>query len=169
MYFDLPKRQDRIAPKVIKDKIIQMGITEERISEILNNIEDHWGSPPILTPDTLAYILSHQWENDKKVKCICFIKTGQECHVHINYGSQAEGKVIEDQESHSPRNVQLLIQEFCNTIQKLDKNKSFSVTNDIMNDNIIQPFIQQPNTTSEQQDKAVNRLVELLQHHNKTE
>ncbi|CEG69403.1 hypothetical protein RMATCC62417_05486 [Rhizopus microsporus] len=147
MYFDLPKRQDRIAPKVIKDKIIQMGITEERISEILNNIEDHWGSPPILTPDTLAYILSHQWENDKK----------------------AEGKVIEDQESHSPRNVQLLIQEFCNTIQKLDKNKSFSVTNDIMNDNIIQPFIQQPNTTSEQQDKAVNRLVELLQHHNKTE
>ncbi|ORE08243.1 hypothetical protein BCV72DRAFT_303893 [Rhizopus microsporus var. microsporus] len=124
-----------------------MGITEERISEILNNIEDHWGSPPILTPDTLAYILSHQWENDKK----------------------ADDKTIEDQESHRPQNVQLLIQEFCNTIQKLDQNKLFSVTNDIMNDNIIQPFIQQSNTTSEQQDKAVNRLVELLQHHNKTE
>lgn len=61
MYFDLPKNHDRKLNKQTK-------MPEERISEILNNIEDHWGSPPILTPDTLTFILNHQWENDKKVK-----------------------------------------------------------------------------------------------------
>jgi hypothetical protein len=54
MYFDLPKNKK------------ENNNAEERISEILNNIEDHWGSPPILTPDTLAYILNHQWSHSNE-------------------------------------------------------------------------------------------------------
>ncbi|KAI9283346.1 hypothetical protein BY458DRAFT_8314 [Sporodiniella umbellata] len=78
MYFDLPKNSNRKPVKHSK-------VAEERISEILNNVEDHWGSPPILTPDTLAFILNHQWENDKKT--------------------------LEEETKKS--NYQLLIKEFC--------------------------------------------------------
>lgn len=111
---------------------------EERISEILNNIEDHWGSPPILTPDTLTFILNHQWENDKKTA----------------------------EEDAKKSSCQLLIKEFCKTIQTLDKNQSLPVTNDLMNDSVIQAFIEQPNDSLERQEVVTNHLINLLKQYN---
>lgn len=35
-------------------------LTDDCVQDILRNIEEHWGSPPILTPDTLAYIFAGQ-------------------------------------------------------------------------------------------------------------
>ncbi|KAI8390810.1 uncharacterized protein BYT42DRAFT_610088 [Radiomyces spectabilis] len=82
MYFSLPSCQERRHTKPLSienhlDKqtplTIQLpsedlgtngSISETRLIEIFNNIQDHWGSPPILTPDTLAYILSNQWVKD---------------------------------------------------------------------------------------------------------
>ncbi|KAI8082135.1 hypothetical protein BDF21DRAFT_417189 [Thamnidium elegans] len=84
MYFNIPKsdeRQNKLQKKSSSssiDSITQTNsaMAEERISEIIHNLDDHWGSPPILTPDTLAHILNNQWikpieeeEDIKKVNC----------------------------------------------------------------------------------------------------
>ncbi|KAI7864081.1 hypothetical protein BDF14DRAFT_1838705 [Spinellus fusiger] len=37
------------------------GVADERILEIVNNLQEHWGSPPIMTPETLAYVFNNQW------------------------------------------------------------------------------------------------------------
>jgi hypothetical protein len=90
MYFNLPKsneRQNILNKKSSSDNMISTDspdspdspdstspldntnngshsmMAEDRISEIIHNLDDHWGSPPIFTPDTLAHILNHQWIN----------------------------------------------------------------------------------------------------------
>lgn len=76
MYFALPKSQDRQPKPIFLNKkssnssILSTdsnAMAEDRISEIIQNLDDHWGSPPILTPDTLAHILNHQWTNEDLV------------------------------------------------------------------------------------------------------
>lgn len=76
MYFTLPKSQDRPQkPSLLNKKPSNSSIistdsnamAEDRITEIIQNLDDHWGSPPILTPDTLAHILNHQWTNEELV------------------------------------------------------------------------------------------------------
>jgi hypothetical protein len=62
MYFDLPKT-GRHAKNDDNQKRSDYA-SDERMSEIRDNVEDHWGSPPILTPETLAYILENQWVSD---------------------------------------------------------------------------------------------------------
>jgi hypothetical protein len=62
MYFDLPKSHERV-----KKNTNGFGMTEERLVEIMNNIQDHWGSPPILTAETLEFILSNQWVSTENV------------------------------------------------------------------------------------------------------
>lgn len=86
MYFNIPKsdeRQHKLQRKSSSSSIDSITransvMAEERISEIIHNLDDHWGSPPILTPGTLAHILNNQWikpveeeeeENIKKVNC----------------------------------------------------------------------------------------------------
>lgn len=73
MYFNLPKSSERqLSKKESNSSIMSTDSTtatarnnslmaEDRISEIIHNLDDHWGSPPLLTPDTLAHILNHQW------------------------------------------------------------------------------------------------------------
>ncbi|KAF1796694.1 hypothetical protein FB192DRAFT_1403244 [Mucor lusitanicus] len=74
MYFSLPKSQDRPPkPSLLNKRSSNSSImstdsnamAEERITEIIQNLDDHWGSPPILTPDTLAHILNHQWTHEE--------------------------------------------------------------------------------------------------------
>lgn len=75
MYFTLPKSQDRHSnkPSLLNKRSSNNSImstdsnamAEERITEIIQNLDDHWGSPPILTPDTLAHILNHQWTDEE--------------------------------------------------------------------------------------------------------
>ncbi|KAI8339952.1 hypothetical protein BC941DRAFT_371707 [Chlamydoabsidia padenii] len=36
-------------------------LTDERLVEIVENLEDHWRSPPILTPTTLAMIFNNSY------------------------------------------------------------------------------------------------------------
>lgn len=87
MYFNLPKSSERLNKKPSNSSLMSTESTntalmaEDRISEIIHNLDDHWGSPPILTPDTLAHILNNQWissevEEDfkKKVKTTLFLK-----------------------------------------------------------------------------------------------
>lgn len=69
MYFNIPKsdeRQHKLQRQSSSSSIDSItrassAMAEERISEIIHNLDDHWGSPPILTPDTLAHILNNQW------------------------------------------------------------------------------------------------------------
>jgi hypothetical protein len=68
MYFNLPTSSERrLSKKKSNSSLISTESTnttlmaEDRISEIIHNLDDHWGSPPILTPDTLAHILNNQW------------------------------------------------------------------------------------------------------------
>lgn len=79
MYFNIPKsneRQDKLSKKSSSSSLESVTATnatmaEERISEIIHNLDDHWGSPPILTPDTLAHILNNQWikpEEEEDIK-----------------------------------------------------------------------------------------------------
>lgn len=66
MYFNLPKSQDRVLKNKSSDSSLDTTtMTDERISEIIHNLDDHWGSPPILTPNTLSHILNHQWINEE--------------------------------------------------------------------------------------------------------
>ena len=92
MYFALPKNTERQTPssslKLTGAKMSNLSpepetMCEDRISEIIHNIDDHWGSPPILTPNTLTHILNNQWvasdyhsteENMKKVTKTLFRK-----------------------------------------------------------------------------------------------
>lgn len=69
MYFNLPTSQDRklLDKKSSESSLDTTTMTEERISEIIHNLDDHWGSPPILTPNTLSHILNHQWTNEEVV------------------------------------------------------------------------------------------------------
>jgi hypothetical protein len=62
MYFDLPKTGRRT--KNDNNQKRSDYASDERMSEIRDNVEDHRGSPPILTPETLAYILENQWVSD---------------------------------------------------------------------------------------------------------
>lgn len=78
MYFNIPKSGERqgVLNKKASNSSMESTTTavmaEDRISEIIHNLDDHWGSPPILTPDTLAHILNHQWisndQDDKEIK-----------------------------------------------------------------------------------------------------
>lgn len=86
MYFNLPKSSERqVTKKQSSSSVLSTDSTttaknnslmaEDRISEIIHNLDDHWGSPPLLTPDTLAHILNHQWissedEQDFKRKVV---------------------------------------------------------------------------------------------------
>ncbi|KAI8099702.1 uncharacterized protein BX664DRAFT_255587 [Halteromyces radiatus] len=36
-------------------------LTDERLLEIVENLEDHWRSPPILTPTTVAMIFNNSY------------------------------------------------------------------------------------------------------------
>ncbi|KAI8344106.1 hypothetical protein BC941DRAFT_342351 [Chlamydoabsidia padenii] len=38
-------------------------LTDERLLEIVENLEDHWRSPPILTPTTLAVIFNNKYSD----------------------------------------------------------------------------------------------------------
>ncbi|ORZ09236.1 hypothetical protein BCR42DRAFT_424019 [Absidia repens] len=38
-------------------------LTDERLLEIVENLEDHWRSPPILTPTTLAMIFNNGYSD----------------------------------------------------------------------------------------------------------
>ncbi|KAI9021753.1 hypothetical protein CLU79DRAFT_190455 [Phycomyces nitens] len=68
MYFDLPTVHERNSesPKNNNGKK-KPNVADERILEIINNIQDHWGSPPIMTPETLAYVLNNQWVKDHQL------------------------------------------------------------------------------------------------------
>lgn len=85
MYFNIPKSSERkssLKKKASNSSMESLTTTvmaEDRISEIIHNLDDHWGSPPILTPDTLAHILNHQWisqdeEELKNVQSSCIKK-----------------------------------------------------------------------------------------------
>lgn len=72
MYFNIPKSQDRHHSSMLNKKPSNSSLdsttaimTDDRISEIIHNLDDHWGSPPILTPNTLSHILNHQWTSDE--------------------------------------------------------------------------------------------------------
>lgn len=70
MYFNIPKSSERksvlkkSASSSSMESLTTAVMAEDRISEIIHNLDDHWGSPPILTPDTLAHILNHQWTDN---------------------------------------------------------------------------------------------------------
>ncbi|KAI7905233.1 uncharacterized protein BX663DRAFT_502189 [Cokeromyces recurvatus] len=65
MYFTLPKTSNS---SLLSTESNASTMTEDRISEIIQNLDDHWGSPPILTPDTLSHILNHQWIINDDIK-----------------------------------------------------------------------------------------------------
>ncbi|RCI06650.1 hypothetical protein CU098_013224 [Rhizopus stolonifer] len=79
MYFALPKSNERPSTKKTQ---LSNTMADDRISEIIHNLDDHWGSPPILTPNTLTHILSNQWEDtaiftliEEMIKTLESIKT----------------------------------------------------------------------------------------------
>ncbi|CEP15395.1 hypothetical protein [Parasitella parasitica] len=177
MYFALPKSQDRQPKPILLNKkssnssllsTDSNAMGEDRITEIIQNLDDHWGSPPILTPDTLAHILNHQWTdqdimNQEEIKKVS--KVAAKATVAANRAIQSKNKA-----------VSTLIEEVCRTIQAMDTENKFDVTKDIKNDPIIQKFI----TNKEERSLAANtsavlgseenvmqHLIELLQQHNK--
>lgn len=50
-----------LSSETIYNKYSNGSITDERFVEIVENLEDHWRSPPILTPTTLALIFNNNW------------------------------------------------------------------------------------------------------------
>ncbi|CAO3636201.1 unnamed protein product [Cunninghamella blakesleeana] len=48
-----------LSPKSLYNKYKSNNISDERFVEIVENLEDHWRSPPILTPTTLALIFNN--------------------------------------------------------------------------------------------------------------
>ncbi|KAL0078851.1 hypothetical protein F4703DRAFT_1211130 [Phycomyces blakesleeanus] len=68
MYFDLPTAHERNSESPdSNNKNKKPIVADERLIEIINNIQDHWGSPPIMTPETLAYVLNNQWVKDHQL------------------------------------------------------------------------------------------------------
>ncbi|KAG2215731.1 hypothetical protein INT46_003943 [Mucor plumbeus] len=139
-------------------------MAEDRISEIIHNLDDHWGSPPILTPDTLAHILNHQWTDEDFVN-----------HDEIKKVSKVAAKatVAANRAIHNNNKaVSTLIEEVCRTIQSMDTENKFDVTKSIKNDPIIQKFITEKEESSSttavvgNEENVMHHLIELLQQHN---
>ncbi|CAO3607297.1 unnamed protein product [Mucor fragilis] len=148
-------------------------MAEERITEIIQNLDDHWGSPPILTPDTLAHILNHQWTNEElanqeEIKKVS--KVAAKATVAANRAIQNNNKA-----------VSTLIEEVCRTIQSMDTEGKHDVTKDIKSDPVIQKFISDKelaltSTASSSSSSAtavvgneehvMQHLIEVLQQHN---
>ncbi|GAA5807314.1 hypothetical protein MFLAVUS_000672 [Mucor flavus] len=160
MYFNIPKsdeRQHKLQRKSSSSSIDSItransAMAEERISEIIHNLDDHWGSPPILTPDTLAHILNNQWikpvEEEEDIKKV-IVSSANRQRVKTN---------------NNQKLISNLIKELCKTIQGIDAESKFEVTKDIKNDPIIQNFVL--SKEQEQPEQVLEHLVELLQYHN---
>ncbi|KAI9486831.1 MAG: hypothetical protein EXX96DRAFT_604894 [Benjaminiella poitrasii] len=176
MYFTLPKSQDRqplrktLNKKASNSSLISTEsntstMAEDRISEIIHNLDDHWGSPPILTPDTLSHILNHQWIiNDDTIKQQDIKKVSKAA---ATVATVAANRVIKQ----NNRALSTLIEEFCKTIERIDPENTFEVAKDIKSDPLIQKFI----ISSKDEDKIANgkseetviqHVIELLQYHN---
>ncbi|CAO0800307.1 unnamed protein product [Mucor circinelloides] len=143
-------------------------MAEDRITEIIQNLDDHWGSPPILTPDTLAHILNHQWTNEElvnqeEIKKVS--KVAAKATVAANRAIQNNNKA-----------VSTLIEEVCRTIQSMDTENKYDVTKDIKSDPVIQKFIADKEVSSASsssstavlgnEENVMQHLIELLQQHN---
>jgi hypothetical protein len=96
MYFTLPTSHERQKQKTSLSKKASSSslastdssvMAEDRISEIIRNLDDHWGSPPILTPDTLAHILNNQWvtSDEEELKKVHILITLIKCCLLILY------------------------------------------------------------------------------------
>ncbi|KAI8646605.1 hypothetical protein BD408DRAFT_252580 [Parasitella parasitica] len=133
MYFALPKSQDRAPNPILLSKKSSSSsllstdsnsMGEDRITEIIQNLDDHWGSPPILTPETLAHILNHQWTdqaivNQEEIKKVS--KVAAKATVAANRAIHSKNKA-----------VSTLIEEVCSrTIQAMDTESKFDVTKEI--------------------------------------
>ncbi|KAI8091354.1 uncharacterized protein B0P05DRAFT_527117 [Gilbertella persicaria] len=81
MYFALPKSNERPSTKKTQ---LSNTMADDRISEIIHNLDDHWGSPPILTPNTLTHILSNQWVDHEKYSCFNYHKKGRYSDIYFN-------------------------------------------------------------------------------------
>ncbi|GAN04413.1 hypothetical protein MAM1_0063c03873 [Mucor ambiguus] len=157
-------------------------MAEERITEIIQNLDDHWGSPPILTPDTLAHILNHQWTNEELVnqeeikKYLHFWSLYQVSKVAAK-ATVAANRAIQN----NNKAVSTLIEEVCRTIQSMDTEGKHDVTKDIKDDPVIQKFIADKQVVSASalassstaaaavvgnEEHVMQHLIELLQQHN---
>ncbi|KAG2197872.1 hypothetical protein INT47_003541 [Mucor saturninus] len=125
-------------------------MAEDRISEIIHNLDDHWGSPPILTPDTLAHILNHQWISNVPVD-----------------EQELENVISHNKTNMNKRVISDLIKELYKTIQGIDTKSEFEVTKDLKNDPVLQNFIA-AKEQEEQPEDVLEHLVELLKYHNTT-
>lgn len=125
MYFNLPTSHDR--QKVLNKKSSNSSImstdsstikattvggigimTEDRISEIIHNLDDHWGSPPILTPGTVAHILNHQWINTT-------VEENEEIKKKVSSAVQSKRNKSKDNTTANvdKKVISNLIKEFC--------------------------------------------------------
>ncbi|KAI8984167.1 hypothetical protein BDF20DRAFT_858334 [Mycotypha africana] len=170
MYFSLPKSQDRMTPlhHEVQTQLIQQHlqqqqeqndylskrssyssyesnntttINEERISEIIQNLDEHWGSPPILTPNTLAHILSHQWvqqsSNSQEEAAINREEIRKVSKAAAAAASVAANKTLQN----NNKLIFTLIEEFIRTIQSIDTENQFDITTEIQSDSVLQKLI----------------------------
>ncbi|OBZ87093.1 hypothetical protein A0J61_04858 [Choanephora cucurbitarum] len=184
MYFALPKNTERQTPssslKLTGAKMSNLSpepetMCEDRISEIIHNIDDHWGSPPILTPNTLTHILNNQWvasdyhsteENMKKQpKGHSLTKTPGTVMLT---GAPSIAKST-NQNDRDDKMLPILIQEVCKTIESISMDSKHSIANDIKNDPIIQRFIMSKKEEETSQEVVLRHLTQILQNHNKNQ
>ncbi|KAL9558984.1 hypothetical protein MBANPS3_000639 [Mucor bainieri] len=196
MYFTLPKSQDRPPKPSLLNKrssnssmmsTDSNAMAEERITEIIQNLDDHWGSPPILTPDTLAHILSHQWTNEELVnqeeikKDIVFIES---IHTLTTApGIQGSCKSNSSCKSCDPEQQQSRIYTNRGSLQSMDTEDKHDVTKELKSDPVIQKFIADKEVASAStaassstatpaaavvgnEEHVMQHLIELLQQHN---
>ncbi|KAI8882073.1 hypothetical protein K501DRAFT_273996 [Backusella circina FSU 941] len=132
----------------VKNKINGFGMTEERLLEIMNNIQDHWGSPPILTAETLEFILSNQWVTTENV---------------ATEETVLENKLV--QKMKETRIINSLVKELCQTIERIDTENKHEITKEIMNDSVLQE-IRNGESGVVADENTLEHLIQLLQHHN---
>ncbi|KAI8333802.1 hypothetical protein EDC96DRAFT_548428 [Choanephora cucurbitarum] len=171
MYFALPKSTERQTPsaslKLTGAKMSNLSpepetMCEDRISEIIHNIDDHWGSPPILTPNTLTHILNNQWVTS-------------DCHsTEENVKKQPKGHPLTktpatvmltgvpsivkstNQNDKDDKMLPILIQEVCKTIESISMDSKHSIANDIKEEETSQEVV-------------LRHLTQILQNHNKNQ
>ncbi|KAI8383011.1 hypothetical protein BD560DRAFT_431584 [Blakeslea trispora] len=145
---------------------------EDRISEIIHNLDDHWGSPPILTPNTLTHILSNQWiatdhnsgeDSMKKIKQVHTVKTATGAAALTSTPSITK---TTNQKDKDDKVIPTLVQEVCKMIESISMDSKHNIANDVKNDPIIQRFIMSKKEEETSQEVVLRHLTQILQNYN---
>ncbi|KAL0087628.1 hypothetical protein J3Q64DRAFT_1733668 [Phycomyces blakesleeanus] len=167
MYFDLPTAHERNSESPdSNNKNKKPIVADERLIEIINNIQDHWGSPPIMTPETLAYVLNNQWVKDHQLMPLDSPRLTV-LNTRANHPQENEKERDGLASEPTASSVLNLVTELCRTMRHINSSDGSAMNDILMKDPHIQSMVQHQKLDNELSPQQVlSHVTQLLSKHN---